>query len=147
MNDQQTMPRQRKIGLIIASIAGLIYGTYLLWNFTAFSWRASEIQGQIVARDHFTFTIQYVVDGRTYHLQQELPGTKGMSGIRRMKLQPGTAVTVLYDPSAPGDARWKSDRNLVFPFAVIFLALLAGFVGLFPDIALRSFSGSGNSGA
>ena len=147
MSDQQTMPRQRKIGLIIASIAGLIYGTSILWNFTAFSWRASETQGRIVARDSFTFTIQYAVDGRTYQIQQDLPGTRGMSGIKRMQLQPGAAVTVLYDPSSPGDARWKSNRNLVFPFAVIFIALLAGFAGMFPELALRSFSGSRNSGA
>ena len=147
MDGQLTIPRKRKRAFIIASIAGLIYGVYLLWDFTGFSLRASEIQGRIVARDHFTFTIQYVVDGTTYHIQQELPGTKGMSGIKRMKLQPGAVVTVLYDPSSPGDARWKSNRNLVFPFAVIFLALLAGFAGLFPDIALRSFSGSGNNGS
>ncbi len=139
MNEPQSPRRQRKTVFIILSVIGLIYGAHLLWNIVGFTLAASETQGKIIARDNFTFTIRYIVDGQTFQITEDLPSTKGMSGVKRMKLQPGTTVSVLYDPSSPGNAKWNANRNWVFPFAVIFISLLAGFAGLFPDIALRSF--------
>ncbi len=139
MNENQSPERQRKPAFIILSVLGLIYGAHLLWNIIGFTSAASETQGRIITRDNFTFTIQYTVNGKTFQITEDLPSTKGMSGMKRMKLQPGSTVTVLYDPSSPGNAKWNANRNWVFPLAVIFVSLLAGFAGLFPDIALRSF--------
>jgi len=65
-----------------------------------------------------------------------------MSGLTRTRLQPGTKVSVLYDPSAPSRARWNDKRNWVFLLAVIFVLALTGFAGLFPDLAYRPFRSS-----
>ena len=139
MNPMPGSTVNRKPVLIILSLIGLAYGAYLILDIVGFTSTAEETQGRIIARDSFTFTIQYEVNGQTYQIRQDLPSAKGMSGINRMKLQPGVAATVLYDPSSPQNARWKSNRNWVFPIAILFVSLLAGFGGLFPQVALRSF--------
>ena len=143
MNTQENFLRQRKPFFIVLAIVGLLYGAYLIWDIVGFTLTAEETQGRIIARDNSAFTIQYKVDDQTFQIKEDLPSTKGMSGIERMKLQPGTMVSVLYNPSFPENARWKANRNWVFPLAVVFVSLLAGFVGLFPDLALRRFGHGG----
>ena len=134
----QTPQRRRIILLIVLSVGGLTFGAYRLWDTWAFNLLAAETQGQIVARNGLTFTIQYVVDGRTFQITEDLPGTKGMSGTTRMQLHVGAMVPVLYEPSSPNNARWEAERNWVFPLGILFVSVLAGFAGLFPDIAGRS---------
>ena len=132
--------RRRIIFLIVLSVIGFTYGVYRLWDFRTFSISAVETQGQIIARDGSKFTIQYNVKGSTYLITEDLPSTKGMSGLKRMKLQPGVTVAVLYDPLSPANAKWAAERNWVFPLVIIFLSLLSGFAVLFPDIVRSAFS-------
>ena len=137
--DYHSQRRGRTIFLIALSLVGLAFGVYLLWDIWAFSLTASETEGQIVARNSASFIIEFNANGRTYQITEDLPSTKGMSGLTRIKLQPGTKVSVLYDPSTPSRARWDDKRNWVFPLAVIFVSVLAGLAGLFPNLANRPF--------
>ena len=132
--------RRRIIFLIVLSVIGFAYGVYRLCDFGVFRIRAVETQGQIIARDGSQFTIQYNVNGSAYLITEDLPSTKGMTGLKRMKLQPGVTVSVLYDPLSPAHAKWAAERNWVFPLAIMFISLLAGFAGLFPDVVSRPFS-------
>jgi len=129
--------QQRKIIFVFLSITGLTYGAYLLRDIVNFTFTAEETHGQIIARDNSTFTVEYKVSEQTYRIKQDLPSTKSVSGIERAKLQRGTQVLVLYDPSYPGNGRWKSSRNWIFPSAVIFVSLVAGFAGFFPNAASK----------
>jgi Protein of unknown function (DUF3592) len=129
------------IGLLIAML-GLPYGTYCLWDFWRFISRAQEAQGQIVARDSTTFTIRFEAEGRTFQIEEDLPSRRGTAGLQRMVLQPGATVTVLYDPSSPQNAKWKTERLWVFPVAIILVSTLAGLVALFPDFMSRSWRSS-----
>ena len=127
------------IFLIALSLVGLAFGVYRLWDIWAFSLTASETEGQIVARNSASFIIEFNANGRTFQITEDLPSTKGMSGLTRTKLQPGTKVSVLYDPSTPSRAKWNDKRNWVFPLAIIFVSVLAGLAGLFPNLANRPF--------
>jgi len=133
----QGLRRQGAIVCALIALIGLPYGTYHLWDFWRFASKAREAQGHVVARDSSTFTIQFTAEGQTFQFEEDLPGTKGMSGQRRSALQLGTAVTVLYDPSSPQKARWKSNRLWVFPLAILFISVLAGLAALFPDFMSR----------
>ena len=127
----------KNIYLIVLSLAGLIYGAYILWDFVAFAMNAEKTQGQIIARDNLTFTIQYSAEGQSYRITQDLPAAKGASGLERMSLVPGAEVAVLYDPAVPSKGRWDANRNWLFPALVILVSTLVGLAGLFPDIAHR----------
>ena len=124
--------------LIVFSGIGLVYGMYLLFNYFSFISSASEIQGQVVAREGSHFTIRYVVDGQTFHITEPLPSTKGMSGLERARLRPGAMVTVLYDPRSPANGRWNAN-NWIWPLVVIALSILCGLAGLFPNAMRGSF--------
>ena len=97
----------------------------ILWGVCTFIWRAQEAQGTIVDRsdDRGTFTIQFRVAERTYRFDEALPSSHGASGTTRRQLVPGKDVPVLYDPDAPSHAKWKSNRNWLFPalLGVMFL--------------------------
>jgi Protein of unknown function (DUF3592) len=134
-----SQPRGRIIFLIALSLVGLAFGAYRLFDFWAFSLTASETEGQIVARNSASFIIEFNANGQTFRITEDLPSTKGMSGLTRTRLQPGTKVSVLYDPSTPRRARWNDKRNWAFPLAIIFVSVLAGLAGLFPDVANRPF--------
>ncbi len=138
MNNSGNKTMTRRPFLLVISFIGIAIGAYLLLDFESFSSEASETEGQIVARDGVRFTIEYTVDGRMYRITEDLPSAKGMSGLSRSKLQPGSKVIVLYDPSSPGNARWQSSRNWIFPVLVLLLAVLAGVGGLFPGIFAKS---------
>jgi Protein of unknown function (DUF3592) len=133
----QSGRRGAAVALVIA-LVGLPYGVYRLWDAWSFTSQAREAIGEIVERDSSQFTIRYAAEGRTFQITENLPSTKGMSGLKRAELQPGVEVTVLYDPVSPQNARWKSDRVWAFPIAVILVSVLAGLAGLFPDVAFRS---------
>lgn len=100
---------------------------------------AQEAQGQIVARDSANIIIQFEVGGRIFEIQEALPSTRGAAGLQRVKLQVGTMVPVLYDPSSPQNARWRTERLWVFPVAIILVSVLAALAGLFPDFMSRSW--------
>ncbi len=134
-----SQPRGRIIFLIALSLVGLAFGAYRLLDIWAFSLTASETEGQIVARNSASFIIEFNANGRTFQITEDLPSTKGLSGLTRTRLQPGTKVSVLYDPSSPSRARWNDNRNWVFPLVVILLSVLVGLAGLFPNFANRSF--------
>ena len=137
-----TQSDQRRPGRIIAGIIavlGFVFGAYRLLDAWSFASRAHEAPGVIVARDSHVFTIQFEVEGQNYLVEEELPSTKGVSGQARMRLQVGTPVTVLYDPAAPGSAKWKSSRLWFFPIAVLAVSLIAALCCLFPDLMFRSF--------
>ncbi len=138
MNMPPYPQKPRILFLIVLSAIGLPYGVCLLSDYLIFTSSASETQGQVVARDGSNFTIQYTVEGQTFRIKEALPSTKGMSGLERAKLRPGKIVSVLYDPSSPGDARWNAN-NWVWPFAVIVLSILCGIAGFFPNIARKPF--------
>jgi hypothetical protein len=124
------------------SVPGLPYATYRVWDFWRFISRAQEAQGQIVARDSATCTIRFEVAGHKFQIEEDLPSRRGMAGQRRMELQPGTTVTVLYDPSSPHNAKWKAEGLWVFPAAIILVSALAGLVALFPEFMSRSWRSS-----
>ena len=122
--------------LTLIAVVTLGFGTYHLWDIWNFSRNASEAQGLIIDRTSTRFTIQFNVDGRSYQIEESLPNTKG--GIQaRMRLQPGASVTVLYDPAAPQDARWKSNRNWAFPVALCFVGMLSGLAAYRPNWGLQ----------
>ncbi len=135
MNIAGNQTMTRRPFLLVLSFIGIAFGAYLLADFESFSSEASETEGLIVARDAVRFTIEYTVDGRTYRITEDLPSAKGTS---RRKLQIGTKVSVLYDPSSPGNARWHNSRNWIFPVLVLLVAIIAGVGGLFPNIFRRS---------
>jgi hypothetical protein len=137
MDTIQTSTKPRIVFLIILSIIGFAYGIYLWSDYFIFTLSACETQGLIVSREGSSFTIQYNVEGQTFQIKQGLPSTKGMSGLKRAKLQPGATVSVLYDPMSPGDARWNA-HIWVWPLIVIILSMLTGVAGFFPDIARKS---------
>ncbi|MFZ1082973.1 MAG: DUF3592 domain-containing protein [Candidatus Kryptoniota bacterium] len=138
MNVLQEHKKPKNILFIILSVIGLFYEIYLLSDYLVFTLSASETQGQIIARDGTSFTIQYTVEGHTFRIKHDLPSTKGMSIIRRERLRPGATVAVLYDPLSPSNARWNAD-NWLWPLIVIFLSILFGLAGFFPDLARKSF--------
>jgi hypothetical protein len=130
---------QRKIvALLIASLL-LPYGIYRLWDAWSFTSQGREVAGEVVQRDSSRFTIRYVVGDQAFQIQEDLPIARGMSAYRRMELQPGEQVAVLYDPASPQKARWDSDRIWVFPIAVILVSGLTGLAGLRPDVMFRPF--------
>ena len=135
LEDIHSQPRGRIIFLIALSLVGLAFGVYRLWDIWAFSLVASETEGQIVARNSASFIIEFNANGQIFRITEDLPSTKGMSSLTRTKLQPGTKVSVLYDPSSPSRARWNDKRNWVFPIALIFVSILAGLAGLYPNLA------------
>ena len=137
MTTTQGLRRQGIIISLLIAVVGLPYGTYHLWEYWRFASKAQEAQGRVVARDSSTFTIQFAVDGQTFQIAEALPGTKGMAGQRRSALQPGAAVTVLYDPSSPQKARWQNNRLWVFPLAIFLISAIAGFSAWFPDLMSR----------
>jgi Protein of unknown function (DUF3592) len=139
LEDFHSQPRGRTIFLIALSLVCLAFGVYRLWDIWAFSLTASETEGQIVVRNSASFIIEFNANGQTFQITEDLPSTKGMSGLTRTKLQPGTKVSVLYDPSTPIRARWNNKRNWVFPLALIFVSVLAGLAGLFPNLANSRF--------
>jgi len=124
----------RKILLTLIAVVALAYGTYHLWDIWNFSRTAAEAQGLIIDRTSTRFTIQFTVDGRSYQIEESLPNTKGANIQARMRLQPGVSVPVLYDPAAPQDARWKSDRNWAFPMALCFVGILCGLAAYRPNL-------------
>lgn len=136
IQNQNQRGRASIIGLILACL-GIAYATWLLLDYAQFLAKARETPGEIVARNSSDFTIQYQVDGQTFQIEEKLPSTKGMSGLRRMGLQPGVEVTVLYDPGAPQKAKWKSDRLWVFPAAFLFVCVLAALAALYPNAMRR----------
>lgn len=129
--------RQRTIFALLVASLGLPYGIYRLWDAWSFTSRAREVTGEIVERDSSRFTIRYVVEGQAFQIEEDLPIAKGMSRSRRIELQPGVQVTVLYNPAAPQEARWDSDRIWAFPIIVILVSVLAGLAGLRPDLMFR----------
>lgn len=131
--------RQKAIIALVIAALGLPYGLYRLWDAWSFTSRARETAGEIVGRDSARFTIRYIVDDQPYQIQETLPSTRGMSGYRRARLQPGVQVAVLYDPASPQKARWDSDRIWATPIVVLFLSVLTGLAGLRPDVMFRSF--------
>ncbi len=137
-----TLPDRRTQGRIVAgviAVCGFIFGTYRLLDTWSFVSRAQEATGVIVARDTRIFTIQYEVAGQSYQIDEDLPSTKGMSGLTRMRLQVGTPVPVLYDPSSPEKAKWKDARLWVFPLAVLAVSVIAAFCSWVPDVMFRPF--------
>jgi hypothetical protein len=142
MSSSNGQRHQGAIICVLIAALGLPYGAYGLWDYWSFASKAREAAGQIVARNSTTFTIQYTVDQQTYQIDESLPNTKGMSGQNRIALQPGKAVTVLYDPMSPGSARWQSERLWLFPLAILFVSGLAGLGALFPDFMSRQRWGS-----
>jgi len=138
-DDPQASQRRRITFLIVLSFVGFAYGAYRLWDALAFGAVASRTQGQVVAREGSSFTIEFSVDGQVFHITEDLPGTKGMTGMERARLQPGASVVVLYDPSSPSHARWDAKRNWFFPLAVMAVSMLAGLAGWRPDLAGRTF--------
>ena len=108
----------RRILPILVAILASLYGAYRLYDIWNFSRNAHETQGLIVARTNSRFTIQYTVEGQVYQIEEELPGMKGPVIETRMRLQPETYVTVLYDAVSPSNARWKNTDNWVFPGAL-----------------------------
>jgi len=139
MRNPSEVAKPRIVSLIVLSIAGLVYGVYMLAEIVLFVAIASETEGQIVSRNGSTFVIQYRVEGQTFMITEALPSTRGMSGLNRAALQPGTVVPVLYDPSEPGDARWNASRNWFFPICVIAVSLPCGFLGFWPNRAKNPF--------
>jgi hypothetical protein len=127
---------RRKTVLLLLAVVGLSYGGYRLWDAWNFTSHAREAQGQVVDRNSSTFTIQYQVNGQTFQFDERLPSTKGMNIERRMELQPGASVAVLYDPASPANGRWKSRRLWFFPASVLFISALCGIAALLPDPAL-----------
>jgi hypothetical protein len=138
MNISAKSQKPRIVFLIILSAIGLPYGIYLLSDYIFFTSLALETQGQVVARDGSNFTIQYTVEGQTFRIKHSLPSTKGMTGLERARIRPGATVSVLYDPSSPGDGRWNA-HNWVWPLVVIVLSVICGLAGFFPDIARKPF--------
>jgi Protein of unknown function (DUF3592) len=138
MNVLAKSQKRRLVFLIILSAIGLLYGIYLSSDYFIFTSSALETQGQVVARDGSTFTIQYTVAGQMFQIKHSLPSTKGMTGLERARLRPGATVSVLYDPSSPGDGRWNA-HNWVWPFVVIVLSVICGLAGFLPDIARKPF--------
>jgi hypothetical protein len=137
MSGAPTSLRQRSIlALLIASL-GLSYGIYRLWDAWSFTSQARQVAGEIVDRDSARLTIRYIVGGQAFQIQEDLPSTRGMSAYRRMQLQPGAQVPVLYDPASPQKARWDSDRIWAFPIVVVFISVLTGLAGLRPDVMFR----------
>jgi hypothetical protein len=124
---------------IAIAVCLFIYGIYLLHDISSFTSKASSTTGQIVARDGTRFTIQYMVDGRAFQIEESLPSTKGASISEREKLQPGVAVPVLYERSSPGNARWGAARNWFFPELLILLSILFGLAGFLPDLGKGLF--------
>lgn len=108
---------RRTLPILLAILASF-YGAYRLYDIWNFSRNARETQGLIVARTSSRFTIQYTVDGQVYQIEETLPGMKGPVIETRMRLQPGTYITVLYDAALPSNARWKNTDNWVFPGAL-----------------------------
>ncbi len=135
MIGSQDSSRRRIIWLVVLAIAGFVYGSYLMWEMISFNMTAIETDGRVVGRAGSKFTIKYIVDGRSFLITEDLPGTKGMSGLKSAALRPGARVRVLYDPASPVNGRWKSDRNWVFPGAVMLVSLMAGLAGMFPNVA------------
>lgn len=66
MNVLQEHKKPKNILFIILSVIGLFYEIYLLSDYLVFTLSASETQGQIIARDGTSFTIQYTVEGHTF---------------------------------------------------------------------------------
>ena len=91
----------RRILPILVAILASLYGASRLYDIWNFSRNAHETQGLIVARTNSRFTIQYTVEGQVYQIEEELPGMKGPVIETRMRLQPETYVTVLYDAASP----------------------------------------------
>lgn len=129
--------RPRIIIFLLIAVVGIPYGAYHLLDYWIFAFKAHEAPGQVVARDSSTFTIQFAVDGQPFHIDEALPGTRGMGRPRRSEVQPGFAVMVLYDPSAPQKARWKHDVNWAFPLAILLISAICGLAYWFPDAASR----------
>lgn len=131
---------QRRRGVIIfllIAAVGMPYGAYHLLDYWRFAFKAHEAPGFVVARDSSSFTIQFAVNGRTFQIDEALPGTKGMGRPRRSEVQPGFAVMVLYDPSSPQKARWKNDRNWLVPLATLLISAICGLAYWFPNAASR----------
>lgn len=121
---------------MIATIT-ILYGAYRLLDIWNFSRNAREVQGVIVERTSSRFTIQFTADGQTYQIEEQLPSTKGGDIEGRMHLQPGANVNVLYDPVSPADARWKSERNWVFPLVLCAIGVLCGLAAFRPNLGLQ----------
>ncbi len=144
MQDDSGAPKSKIVIFIIVGFAGFTFGAYLLWDILDFASVAEEGEGKILSRNASSFVIQYSVNGQTFAITEALPSTKGMSGLERSRLQPGTTVAIFYEPQSPGTARWNAQRNWIFPLCVIAVSVLCGFVGFFPDRARRPF-GSRNA--
>jgi len=126
------------VTLLILACIGIAYSCWLLLGYVHFAGEATETQGVVVARDSIRFTIEFQVDGQTFRIEEDLPSTKGSSGLERVRLRPGAEVTVLYDPASPQNAKWKSNRLWIFPVAILALSSLGGMVALFPNARRRS---------
>lgn len=139
MLDAPPSLRQKAIIALVIAALGLPYGLYRLWDAWSFTSHAREAAGEIVDRDSARFTIRYIVAGQAFQIQEALPSTKGMSGYRRARLQPGVQVPVLYDPASPQNARWESDRIWAVPLLVLFIGLLSAFAAWRPEVMFRPF--------
>ena len=108
------------------AILGGLYAVLSLGRTAVFTSRAEQIQGVVSARGPATFTIDYEVQGQRFSIEVPLPRVKG-SSKKRSSLQPGASVTVLYDPRTPARGVWKSNREWVFPTAILVVSLLAAY--------------------
>ncbi len=125
-------PSKNQRSLFIVAVLGALFGAYLLIAQFVFVMKAQQVEGHVVARDEVNFTLKYSVAGHDYQISENLPSAKGFNPSTDLLV--GNSAFVLYDPSAPEKAQWRSGRNWAFPTIIVIMSSLFALTILYPKI-------------
>jgi hypothetical protein len=123
-------PHQRP--LFIMALLGVLFGISLFVAQIRFLIQSRVADALVVARTEATFTLQYKVDGREFEVSESLPGDGAIKN--KADFEVGAATQVLYLPTAPERAQWRSSRRWVFSAIIVVMSALFALTILRPKI-------------